>query len=151
MAGFTLMKHVEAPPEVVFDCASDLPSLPGKIKGITRIEMLTEGPVGVGTRFRETRILFKREASEEMEVSVFERPRRYVFTCDNHGCHYRTEFRFLPNGTGTNVEFTFAASGKTWITKILGVLMAPMIKMCAKLSAKDLDDLKKAVESVHSQ
>jgi hypothetical protein len=146
-----LTKHIEAPPEVVFDCASDLPSLPGKIKGITRVEMLTDGPIGVGTRFRETRILFKREAGEEMEIAVFERPHRYVFTCDNHGCRYRTEFRLLPDGSGTNVQFTFEAAGTTLLTKILSVLMAPMIKMCAKLSAKDMEDLKSAVESTHSQ
>ena len=76
MAQFTIDKYIEAPREVVFDAALDLHSVAENIRGIEKLEVLTEGPIGLGTRFRETRIMFKKEATEVMEITVFERPSR---------------------------------------------------------------------------
>ena len=53
MAGMTLTQHIDAPVEMVFHLATDLDGWAGRIKGITKIERLTAGPVGVGTRFRD--------------------------------------------------------------------------------------------------
>ena len=58
MAQFTLKKHIEAPPERVFEVVTDLRGAPERIRGITKMEVLTEGPIGGGTRYRETRIMF---------------------------------------------------------------------------------------------
>jgi hypothetical protein len=147
MSGITIEQHVAAPPAEVFAKAADFARAPEFIRAIKKMEMLTEGPVGVGTRFRETRIVFKREAAEVMEVAEFDPPRRYVLRCENHGCRYRTEFAFTPNGTGTNVRMTFEAVPLTRLTKVLSFLMKPMIKACAKECAKDLEDIKAAVEA----
>jgi len=60
---FTLDKHIAAPPMRVFAAASDFRNAPQRIHGIKKVEMLSTGPVGVGTRFKETRVLFKKEAT----------------------------------------------------------------------------------------
>ncbi|NOT00066.1 MAG: hypothetical protein HOP29_05520 [Phycisphaerales bacterium] len=147
MAGFTITRHIAAGPETVFERASDFHHAPQVIPAIVRVEMLTDGPVRVGTRFRETRMMFKREATETMEVLEFERPHRYLLGMESCGCRYRTEFRFTPNGQGTNVQMQFDGRPLTFFAKVMSVLMKPMMKSLAKMVEKDLDDLKAAIES----
>ena len=50
--------------------------------------------IGAGTRFRETRVLYGREATEEIEVTAFEEPDRYVAETLFHGTRFTSEFRF---------------------------------------------------------
>jgi len=147
MASMTVKKHVEAPPERVFAAATDFQNLPKFIRGIKKVEMLTDGPVGAGARFRETRTVFKREATEEMQVTAFEPPRRVALGCESCGCRYHTEFTFTPAGNGTDVRMTFEAQPLSLFAKVMSVLMKPMIKACLRESEKDLDDVKAAVES----
>ena len=146
MPSFTLEKHVDAPPERVFAAATDFRRAPETIRGIVRMEILTEGPVGVGTRFKETRVMFKREATEEMQVTRFDPPHGYELTCENHGCRYVTTFRMQPRGAGTDVEMTFDVTPLTTPAKVMGFLMRPLMKSCLKEIAKDLEDLAAAVE-----
>lgn len=150
MAGFTLRRRIAATPERLFALATDFDNLPRIMSAIRRVDVLSPGPVGVGTKIRETRVMFGREAAEEMTITTFDPPHVYVLECTNHGCRYRAEMRFLPAAGGeasaTDVELGFQAEALTWFTKLLSVLMRPMISMCAKQSAKDLDDLQRAVE-----
>jgi hypothetical protein len=150
-ASFTLKKHVNAPPPVVFARASDFANAPTFITAIKKVEILTPGPVQAGTRFRETRVMFKREASEVMEVTAFAPPTGYTLTAESCGCRYRTEFRFTPSSGGTDVAMTFEGTPLTFIAKVMGFLMKPMIKMCAKETQKDLDDLARACEAPAGQ
>ena len=138
--------HVEAPPAAVFAYVSDLRRAPERISAIQRVEVLTDGPVRKGTRFRETRVLFKREATEEMEILAFEPPESYTLGCESCGCRYRSEFRFTPQGQGTLISRSFAATPLTFFAKLCSFLMAPMMKQCAKACEKDLADLKVAFE-----
>jgi carbon monoxide dehydrogenase subunit G len=146
MACFTITRHIGAPRDKVFACLSDFRRAPERIKGIKKVEMLTDGPVGVGTRFRETRIVFKREASEVMEVTAFNPPIGYTLACNSCGCRYESEFRLTPRGAGTDVEMRFAVQPLTLFAKVMGSLMRPMFKMCLTEMGKDLDDLKASIE-----
>ena len=145
--GITVRKQIDAPPERVFAAATDLANAPKRIEGITRMELLTPGPVATGTRFRETRVLFGREATEELEVQGFEPPRRFSIGCDNHGCRYRTEFRFEPSGEGTEVELRFEATPLTLVARVMSVLTRPLMGRLASLCEKDLEDIKRSIES----
>jgi hypothetical protein len=59
--------------------------------------------VAVGTRFRETREMFGRKATEEMTVAEIEPPRRLVLTAFNHGTAYRVEHLLTAESAGTRV------------------------------------------------
>ncbi len=142
----TIREQIAAPPEQVFAVASDFANVPKAIKGIVRVEMLTSGPVGVGTRFRETRKMFGKEASEEMTVAELEPPRRYVLVAESHGSRYRSELCFEPAGAGTEVVMNFRGEPLTFFAKVMSVLMKPMMKSIAKLCAQDLADLKQSIE-----
>ena len=146
MAKIELKQHIAASPETVFRHATDLGGWPETISGITAVERLTDGPVGVGTRFKETRTMFGREATETMEFVAFDEPRGYTLGCENHGSRYRSDFSFESKAAGTDVTMTFEATPLTLMAKVMSVLMRPMMKSIAKHCLKDLEDLKASIE-----
>jgi carbon monoxide dehydrogenase subunit G len=150
MAKFSLTKRIDAPVEEVFALFTDFAQAAGRIPAITKLELLTPGAIGVGTRFRETRMMFGREATEEMEITAFEPGRSYEISCHSCGAMFHTTFRFDPEGTGTIVSATFttrALSWFAWLMKPLSALMMPMMRKCV---AKDIEDLKKVAEKAKS-
>ena len=144
---FEITHHLPVPPEKVFEYAIDIDRLADRVQGIVSCEKLTDGPVGLGTRFREKRIMFKREATETMEFYVFDPPRAYSVSADSHGCRYLTEFTFTAAGDGTDVHVAFQAEPYKLGSKILGFIFRPMMKRCMHEIAKDLDDLARAIEA----
>ena len=86
----------EAPLPAVFKVFSDLENAADRISGIKSIEMLTEGPMQVGTRWRETRTFMKRDATEEMEITAFEPDKHYSVGAESCGCVYETHFASVP-------------------------------------------------------
>ena len=141
-------EHVDAPVERVFAVASDIERAPEVISAITKMDMLTPGPVGVGTRFRETRIMFGKEATEVMEFTVFDPPRSYTLVADSHGCHYMSTFRFTPEAGGTRVDFEFTGDAHSFGAKVMSAVMGPLMKgTMRKMLAKDLRELKRSAEA----
>lgn len=149
MFGFSVDRHVAAPPEIVFARATDFRNAPQFISSIVKMEILTSGPVGAGMRFRETRMMFGQEATEEMTVTTFEPPKRYTLSAESHGSRYHTELTFVPDGQGTRMTMTFQGTPLTLTARIMSVLMKPMMKSVMNACAKDLDDIKAAVERDH--
>jgi hypothetical protein len=130
----------------VFALASDFAGAPSRVRGIVRVEMLCSGPVGVGTRFRETRVCFGREATEEMEVVELDPPRRYALACESCGCRFLSELRFTPRGSGTALEMAIRCEPQTWVARIMSVLMRPFAAKMTNEIARDLQDIKAAAE-----
>ncbi|MEM7308261.1 MAG: SRPBCC family protein [Planctomycetota bacterium] len=150
MACFTLEREIGAPIERVFDASCDFRRAPEHIERIVHTEVLTDGPTRLGTRFRETRAMFGKEHTEEMEVVAFAPNQSYALGCESHGCRYHTELRFEPTGgerAGTKLSMTFQAEPLTLAAKVMSVLMRPMLKSCMKEMNHDLDDLKRVLEA----
>ncbi len=146
MASLSITKHIAAPPERVFQLSTDLEHWAERISAIVRVSKLTDGPVGAGTRFRETRVVFKKESTEEMEFTAFEPGQSYSVGCESCGCRYDTRFDFVPDQGGTRVEMTLETKPLTFFAKVMspiGLLMAGSMR---KMIEKDLDDLKAAAE-----
>lgn len=142
MAGFSLTKRVTGRPEDVFALYADLRNAADRISGITKLEVLTDGPVGVGTRFRETRVMMGREATEEMEVTAFDPPRSYTVECHSHGTHYLSTFSFAEADSGqTDVTVRFDATPQSLFAKLLSPLAGLMMGTVKKCTQGDLDDL----------
>ncbi len=136
-----LQQYMDAPPDVVFAMATDVPSWPEHVSGIEKTEVLTDGPIGVDTKFHETRILMKKEATEEMWFTQFEPPHHFTLESNSCGSAFRTTQRFIPQGEGTLVEMEMVTRPVTimaWIMIPVGWLMKPMMR---KLIAKDFADL----------
>jgi uncharacterized protein YndB with AHSA1/START domain len=146
MTGITVSRVVNAPVGEVFRAFTDFANAAQHVSGIERVEMLTDGPVGVGTRFKETRIMFKKEATEEMEVTEYEVPERCVLAAHSCGSDYRSEFRFAAEGSGTRVTFLFEARPVSFFAKLFAPLGKLMMGTMVKMIEKDIDDLQAKVE-----
>ena len=145
--GCKVSEQIDAPADVVFAMAGDFANAAERIRGIKKVEMLTEGPVGVGTKFRETRIMFGKEATETMEVLEFVPGRSYTLGASSCGCEYRTVVSVEPRGKGSEVTFDFSGTSRTLGAKVMMGLMGWMVKgACGKAIRQDLADLKAAVE-----
>jgi hypothetical protein len=148
MRFITIEEVIQAPPEHVFEVFADIPGTGAQISAITRIEMLSEGPIGKGTRWRETRIMFGREAVEEMWITEFEPPRGYSAAAESHGSKYLTRYEFLPEGAGTRVVLNFGAEGQTFFAKLMGkLLFSVMVKSVREALKKDMVELKQICEA----
>ncbi|MEN1678473.1 MAG: SRPBCC family protein [Planctomycetota bacterium] len=144
MADIAVQTQIAAPPERVFELVADVPGAAERISGITQVELLTEGAVGLGTRWRETR---GRMGTEELEVTRFEPPESFGTACESCGCRFDSVFRLEPIGDGTKVTLTVATEAMTLFAK----LMLPVSKLMAgsmkRALAGDLADLKRAAEA----
>ncbi len=143
----TCQTRVNAPVERVFEVFTDLPAAPERVRGIKALEVLTDGPIGKGTRFRETRVMFGKEATEVMEITEFHPNQMYAVEAESCGCHYRSELHFRPDGGATDVRMTFGGTPLTTGAKVMGALMGWMMKgACRKAMDQDFEDLKRVAE-----
>ncbi|MEZ6044552.1 MAG: SRPBCC family protein [Planctomycetaceae bacterium] len=138
---------INAPLETVFAKGTDFEHCEEWISGIIKAEVLTAGPVGLGTRWKETRMMFGKESDEVMELVEFEEPRYYVASAYNCGTRYRTEISMEPVDEGTVVTATFTGTAESFFARIMNLLLGWMAKgTVLKMMQQDLQDLKRAVE-----
>jgi len=139
--------HVDAPADKIFALMSDFPNAPDRISSIKRIEMLTSGPVGVGTKFKETRVMFGKEATETMEVVEFVPPKTYTLFSLSCGVEFTVKLRCVPEGSGSNLSWECETKPVTLVGKLFSpigkLMMGMMMKKCVM---KDLADIKRVAE-----
>jgi hypothetical protein len=145
MPGFTVRRTYPASVSDTFALFTDLANAAERIPAIKKIEILTPGPVGLGTKFKETRIVFKKEATETFEVSAFERDRRYELVAKSCGGEYRTAFAFAQDGAGTRVDVTFNLRAVSFWAKLFSPLARLAMGMMKKCVVQDMDDLGRAL------
>jgi len=147
MAKLTIRKSINASPEATFEAFANVNKFAEVTSAITAVEVLTEGPIGVGTRFRETRTMFGKDATEEMEFTAYEPNQAYTIEARSHGSHYISEFRFRPSDGGTEVQFTFDAKPLSLFAKVMSPLAKLMTNSVRKAIETDLEDVKNHLES----
>jgi uncharacterized protein YndB with AHSA1/START domain len=147
-ASFASETYIEARPERVFATMTDVDGFRHWMQGFVGAEKLTEGPVGVGTEWRETRKMFGREASEVFEVTAYEAPSRLGLRVDgtrgsSRKGEYRFEYVLVPEGTGTRLGM----SGEVDMPGLLGRLMSRLfVGTFKKACDKDLTAMKQHAE-----
>lgn len=148
MSEIVVEEQIGASPEVVFAALTDYSKLADVLSAVVAFELLTDGPLGKGTRFRETRMMFGREATEEMEITEWDPPNGFVLEADNHGAHYRTAHTIQTSGDGSLLTFTFGATGANLFAKIMCVVMGPLMKKTlVRCIQQDLAELKQHLEA----
>lgn len=142
----TLSTEIDAAPAQIFSRMTDIASWPNTFSGIDKVEILTDGPMAVGTVFCETRMMHGREGTEKMTVTEFTPPTRFVVTAENHGTRYRVEHDLEDLGTGTRLVINFSGQPVKLWTRLLSPLGMLMRGSVRKMMESDLADLKVAVE-----
>ena len=142
MAGFRAREQIDRPPEEVFEYVTSLDNAPTWLPAVTRVEVITDGPVSVGTRFRETRVARGREGQAEMEVTAYDPPHRYstVFADGDYEANYHYSFKAEDSGTQVELECVVGGRG-------LKKLMVPIVAWAMKRQDENqLKSLKAAME-----
>lgn len=143
----SLTKRIAAPIETVFDVASDLPNAAEHVRGIERIEMLSPPPIGIGTKWRETRTMMGRSSTETLEVTAFDRPRSYTVGCESCGAYFESTFRFTPAAGGTDVTLDVRMEARSLMAKFMSPIGNLMFgKAMRKMMDDDLEDVKRVAE-----
>ena len=138
--------HIQAPADDIFRRILAVETWPDYIRDIKKIEVLTPGPVGLGTRFRETRLMFGQDATEDMEIAEIDPPKYILLTAESHGTRYRAEHILTPDSGGTRVELIFGGQPVSLGAKLMSWLSWLLSNSIKTALAKDLQDLKAACE-----
>lgn len=139
---FEMQREAEAPPARVWEALTDIDSWHEWMPNLVRIEKLTEGPLREGSRWREVRKMFGREAAEVFEVRELEPGRRMELYVDGSlGSSKRGEYRFVHTveargGVASTVKLAGSIGGMGKIMETVGRLFAGSMK---KMIAKDLE------------
>ncbi len=148
MPEIKVTREISAPPDRVWSVLTDLDAAPQMISGIEAVERLDGGgEFRVGTRWQETRTMFGRQATEEMEVTALDEGRSYTVEADGHGAHYTSTITVEPAAAGSRVVMTFAGEPQGTVAKVLAATVGRLFQGATrKALAKDLDDVASAAE-----
>lgn len=145
---FEIKKNIRVSKQKAYKGLLDLDSAKIWMRGFVGIERLDDGPLQVGSQWKETRRMFGKEASEHFEVVELNEPDKIVLRCDGtKGTTGKGEFVFtyLLAASDDHTEITLYGeiNGLTGLSKFFGKMMAGTFK---KACAKDLDSLKNYLE-----
>ncbi|UCH93499.1 MAG: SRPBCC family protein [Candidatus Aminicenantes bacterium] len=132
-------RTIDAPVDVVFKTVADINQFSQAIPHIVKVEILSDVKSGVGTRFRETRLMKGKEAATELEVKEYSENDRVRIVADNHGTVWDT--LFTVESKKEHTELTMTMDAKAY--KLLPKLINPMVKgIIKKAIEKDMDAVK---------
>ncbi|RWR18632.1 SRPBCC family protein [Agrococcus lahaulensis] len=146
----TLERSIDAPTDAVWQVLTDLDAAPTVLSGVTKVERLAGSGYTIGTRWRETRTMMGREATEELEVVGIDPGRSTMLAAEAHGMRYRTEFTLEPVGAGTLLRMRFSGRSETpsWAQRLAAKLTARLgMSVTRKAMQQDLDDIAAAAEA----
>jgi carbon monoxide dehydrogenase subunit G len=148
----SLTQHINAPADKVWAVISDIPGSAATLSGIDSIQMLTDGPYGEGTRWKETRTMMGRAETVELWVAQADPPRSTTVKALQGGADYTTRFALDErDGGGTDVTLTFGAEvlKPTRLSKVLMAVFGPIgMRITRKALAKDLAEIAVKAESL---
>ncbi len=148
MKPLTIAVEVHASVPVVWNAITDIEHCAERIPAIKEIVMLTPLPVGLGTRWRETRVMFGRDATETMEIYAWHPMQEYTAGATSCGCEYRATLRCTPRGEGTLLESEFSAKPLTFLAKVMSAIMMPLMKSGMRKALRgDIEAIKHSCES----
>lgn len=158
MAKITTSVEVSAPTDIVFDLLTDFERSPEIVEKIVHVEMVSDPPhkpARVGTRLRETRVMFGKEATEEMWITEITHPGespdgagRWIIEARSSGMHYLTELGVTPTPNGSRMEMAFSGRGESLAAKLMSPIFGLFMKgMIARELTRDLEQVKAKAES----
>lgn len=145
--GMFITREIQADPETVFQALADFPGAAERVDGIKAIEMVTDGPVGTGTRFRETRVMFGKDTTEELMVVDFDPPNSYSVQANSCGSLFTTRVAVVPRGDGSEVTMDIDIQPQSLFAKLMKPLSWLMAGPMKRMIAKDLADIQRGLEN----
>lgn len=145
MSQTNVIRLIDAPVDKVFAVVSDISQYSKAIPHLINIEFLSEQRTGVGTRFRETRVMKKREVSTELEVTEYIENEKVRLVSDEGGTIWDTVFTFTEDNGMTHLKMSMDAKAYKFLARLINPMIKGMIK---KAIESDMDEVKKYCETI---
>lgn len=120
---FTMESDIATPAEHAFDTMADARNEPRWNSRVSRSELLSEEPVGPGSRFATV----NRGREYEATISAYERPSRLGFEVTGSGMDITASFDFRDKGDGTHMSGSFDMRPKGAMKALLP-LMSSLVR-----------------------
>jgi carbon monoxide dehydrogenase subunit G len=150
MSNLDVSREVSAPANAVWTIMTDLENAADTISAIQSIEILsTPQAFGVGTRWRETRTMFGKQATEEMWVTNVDPGTSYVVEAESNGARYTTIMKVVATDEhASSISMNFGAEPTSTMAKLMGATVGKLFENATrKALAQDLDDIAVAAEA----
>jgi carbon monoxide dehydrogenase subunit G len=144
MGTISTTRHINAPVAEVFRAITDVEHFVDEVPHITDIEFLSETRSGVGTKFRETRVMNGREAKATLEMTEYAENEHVRFVSDEGGTIWDTVMAVHEDGGATRLEMAMDVRPYKLISKIVTPLISGMV---TKAIEADMDSLKERCEA----
>jgi len=135
--------------EDVWQAIIDIENSVDIISGIQELEVLERPESGmVGFKWKETRIMFGKSATETMWITDLKENEYYNVRAESHGAIYKSIISVVEEGDQTILRMEFGGEAQTFISKVMSALMMPFFKGATiKALQKDMDDIKSSLET----
>ena len=127
MSGFIINEHIPHAPSKVFAFAIDPANATQVVQGVISSELVTEVPIGIGTRIRETREVRGKRATTELEIIGHEPPNKFAVLAEVSNIRVVYSYRFEAADDGTDVVMECSVNGRG-IKRLLTPLVANVLK-----------------------
>ncbi|NNF04978.1 MAG: hypothetical protein HKN17_10990 [Rhodothermales bacterium] len=149
MKPVSVSRLIDAPIGLVFQTISDPRNFREAVPHIKNVEFLSDRHTGVGTRFRETRVMKGREESVELEITEFEENDRVRIVSDAGGSIWDTVFTVAEAPGGVNMHMQMDVRPHTFAARIMNRFVRGLV---VKGVVSDMDAIKAYCESAgHSE
>ena len=136
-------RAIEAPVEIVFKRIACIEEFTNVVPQITKVEFLSDNHYGVGTKFRETRLMNGKENSVVLEVTELVENEHVRMVSDAGGTVWNTVFRLKPLSEAVEMDMHMDCVPHNFPAKVLTPFILPMV---AKAVESDMDSVKEFCE-----
>lgn len=139
---------IEGSKTAVWKKITDIENAADTIGGIDKVEVLENPGDGlVGLRWRETRTMLGKTATEEMWIIDAAENEFYQTRAESHGCVYLTTMSVAGDGEKSSLTMSHQIKPQVFVAKIMAPLMGFVFKRTIrKVILQDLNDIKASVE-----
>ncbi|MFC1595482.1 SRPBCC family protein [Gemmatimonadota bacterium] len=132
----------------VWKVITDIENSPNTITGIENVEIMERPDAGlVGLKWRETRTLFGKTATEVMWITDVTETENYKTRAESHGAVYTTHLTVSDVGDATRLTMEFTGVPQTFGARVMAAMTGVIFNRATrKALMKDLIDIKSAVE-----
>ena len=149
MMNVEVQVEINGTKEDVWKVITDIENSTNTIRGIEKIEVLEKPADGiVGLKWRETRTMFGRTATEILWITDVVENQSYKTRAESHGAVYVTTLKITDAGENFRLSMDFEGTPQTFGAKIMSVLTSGMAKKATEEALmQDLMDIKAKVEN----
>jgi uncharacterized protein YndB with AHSA1/START domain len=140
LAAIRIARTIQAPAAVVFKTVADPTQFAQAISGVTKLEFLSSTKRGLGTRFRQSRVLNGKEMTLDFDVTDYVENERVRIVNEIHGTRWDSVITLTASNAFTILTMRMDTTTRPLVPRLLMPLMLRLF--IRKAVEKDFDAVK---------